>query len=74
MKKPPIVYSGGCSQLHGPNNMGRSFIENNAAVAYIGTTDIGFYNITRVWNDESDFLSRSPKANRALQMKQSHHQ
>ena len=54
MKKPPIVYSGGCSQLHGPNNMGRSFIENNAAVAYIGTTDIGFYNITRVWNDESD--------------------
>jgi hypothetical protein len=34
--------------------MGRSFIENNAAVAYIGTTDLGFYNITRVWNDESD--------------------
>jgi len=29
-------------------------IENNAAVAYIGTTDLGFYNITRVWNDESD--------------------
>jgi len=54
MEKPPIVYSGGCSQLHGPNNMGRSFIENNAAVAYIGTTDLGFYNITRVWNDESD--------------------
>jgi hypothetical protein len=54
MEKPPIVYSGGCSQLHGPYNMGRSFIENNAAVAYIGTTDLGFYNITRVWNDESD--------------------
>jgi len=54
MGKPPIVFSGGCSQLHGPNNMGRSFIENNAAVAYIGTTDLGFYNITRVWNDESD--------------------
>jgi hypothetical protein len=54
MEKPPIVFSGGCSQLHGPNNMGRSFIENNAAVAYIGTTDLGFYNITRVWNDESD--------------------
>ncbi len=34
--------------------MGRSFIENNAAVAYIGTTDLGFYNITRVWNDERD--------------------
>ena len=54
MEKPPIVFSGGCSQLHGPNNMGRSFIEKNAAVAYIGTTDLGFYNITRVWNDESD--------------------
>jgi hypothetical protein len=54
MEKPPIVFSGGCSQLHGPNNMGRSFIENNAAVAYIGTTDLGFYNITKVWNDESD--------------------
>lgn len=54
LEKPPIVFSGGCSQLHGPNNMGRSFIENNAAVAYIGTTDLGFYNITRVWNDESD--------------------
>jgi hypothetical protein len=54
LEKPPIVFSGGCSQLHGSNNMGRSFIENNAAVAYIGTTDLGFYNITRVWNDESD--------------------
>lgn len=54
MEKPPIVFSGGCSQLHGSNNMGRSFIEDNAAVAYIGTTDLGFYNITRVWNDESD--------------------
>ncbi|UCB59351.1 MAG: hypothetical protein JSV67_03410 [Thermoplasmatales archaeon] len=54
MEKPPIVFSGGCSQLHGPNNMGRRFIEKNAAVAYIGTTDLGFYNITRVWNDESD--------------------
>jgi hypothetical protein len=54
IEKPPIVFSGGCSQLHGLNNMGRSFIENNAAVAYIGTTDLGFYNITKVWNDESD--------------------
>jgi hypothetical protein len=54
IEKPPIVFSGGCSQLHGPNNMGRSFIENNSAVAYMGTTDLGFYNITRVWNDESD--------------------
>ena len=54
MEKPPIVFSGGCSQLHGPNNMGRAFIEDSAAVAYIGSTDLGFYNITRVWNDESD--------------------
>lgn len=34
--------------------MGRRFIENNAAVAFIGTTDIGYYNITRIWNDEND--------------------
>jgi hypothetical protein len=54
MEKPPIVFSGGCSQLHGPNNMGRAFIEDSAAVAYIGSTDLGFYNITRVWNDEND--------------------
>ena len=54
LEKPPIVFSGGCSQLHGPNNMGRAFIEDGAAVAYIGSTDLGFYNITRVWNDESD--------------------
>lgn len=54
LDKPPIVFSGGCSQLHGSNNMGRSFIEDGAAVAYIGTTDLGFYNITRVWKDERD--------------------
>ncbi len=54
LEKPPIVFSGGCSQLHGPDNMGRAFIEDGAAVAYIGTTDLGFYNITRVWHDESD--------------------
>jgi len=54
MEKPPIVFSAGCSQLHGSINMGRRFIGNNAAVAFIGTTDIGYYNITRVWNDEND--------------------
>ena len=54
MEKPPIVFSGGCSQLHGSTSMGRRFIENNAAVAFIGTTDLGFYNITRVWSDEND--------------------
>jgi len=52
--KPPIVYSAGCSQFHSVNNMGKEFLEQGAAVAYIGTTDLSFYNITRVWNDESD--------------------
>jgi len=51
---PPIVFSDGCSQFHAVNNMGKEFLEEGAAVAYIGTTDLGFYNITRVWNDESD--------------------
>ena len=54
LEKPPIVFSGGCSQLHGSKNMGRAFMEDGAAVAYIGSTDLGFYNITRIWNDESD--------------------
>jgi hypothetical protein len=52
--KPPIVYSAGCSQFHSVKNMGREFLEQGAAVAYIGTTDLSFYNITRVWNDETD--------------------
>ena len=50
----PIVYSAGCSQFHTAYNMGREFLEQSAAVAYLGTTDISFYNITRVWNDERD--------------------
>jgi hypothetical protein len=54
LEKPPIVFSAGCSQLHTSNNMGRKFMESSAAVAYVGTTDLGFYNITRVWRDESD--------------------
>lgn len=52
--KPPIVYSAGCSQFHSIKNMGKEFLERGAAVAYIGTTDLSYYNITRVWNDESD--------------------
>lgn len=51
---PPIVFSSGCSQLHTSRNMGKDFIEDGAAVAFIGSTDLGLYNITRVWNDERD--------------------
>jgi len=54
LERPPIVFSDGCSQLHTSRNMGRSFIEDGAAVAFIGSTDLGLYNITRVWNDERD--------------------
>ncbi len=54
LERPPIVFSDGCSQLHTSRNMGKSFIENGAAVAFIGSTDLGLYNITRVWNDEHD--------------------
>lgn len=50
----PIVYSAGCSQLHSGDNMGKEFLEQDAAVVYIGSTDISFYNITRVWHDERD--------------------
>lgn len=51
---PPIVFSAGCSQLHTSRNMGKDFIEDGAAVAFIGSTDLGLYNITKVWNDERD--------------------
>ena len=54
LEKPPIVFSSGCSQLHTSNNMGRSFIEDGAATAFIGSTDLGLYNITKVWRDEHD--------------------
>ena len=54
LEKPPIVFTSGCSQLYSANNMGRSFIENGAATAFIGSTDLVLYNITKVWNDESD--------------------
>jgi len=48
MKTPPIVVSAGCSQLGGSKNIGQSFLEDSAAVAFIGTTDLSYYNITRV--------------------------
>jgi hypothetical protein len=51
---PPIVFSDGCSQLHTSRNMGRAFMEDGAATAFIGTTELGLYNITRIWNDERD--------------------
>ena len=54
LEKPPIVFSAGCSQLHSSRNMGRTLMEDSAAVAFVGTTDISFYNITRIWNDEQD--------------------
>jgi hypothetical protein len=54
MKTPPIVVSAGCSQLGGSKNIGRSFLEDGAAVAFIGTTDLSYYNITRLWCDERD--------------------
>ena len=54
MKTPPIVVSAGCSQLGGSRNIGRSFLEDGAAVAFVGTTDLSYYNITRVWCDERD--------------------
>lgn len=54
LERPPIVFSDGCSQMHTSRNMGKSFIEDGAAVAFIGSTDLGLYNITRVWNDERD--------------------
>jgi hypothetical protein len=54
MKMPPIVVSAGCSQLGGSKNIGQSFLEHGAAVAFVGTTDLSYYNITRVWHDEQD--------------------
>jgi hypothetical protein len=54
VEKPPIVYSLGCHQLSYSKNMGRVFLEAGAAVAFIGSTDISWYNISMVWNDERD--------------------
>jgi hypothetical protein len=54
LEKPPFVFTCGCSQLRTSNNMGRSFIEDGAAIAFIGSTDFGLYNITKIWRDERD--------------------
>ena len=54
LKKPPIVFSGGCVQLYTSRNMGRTFIEDGGAVAFIGSTAISWYNITKKWDDRRD--------------------
>ncbi|MDG6219190.1 MAG: C25 family cysteine peptidase [Candidatus Thermoplasmatota archaeon] len=51
---PPIVYTSGCTQLFSLNNMGRSFICDGAAVAFIGTTQGSWYDECLKWDDESD--------------------
>ena len=51
---PPIVFSGGCSQLATTHNMGRTFMEDGAASAFIGATAVSWNNITLKWNDEND--------------------
>ena len=50
----PIVFSGGCSQLERAHNMGRTFLENGDATAFIGATAVSWNNITLKWNDEKD--------------------
>lgn len=54
MKRPPIVFSGGCLQLHSSRNMGRTFIEDGDAVVFIGSTAISWYNVTKKWEDRKD--------------------
>jgi hypothetical protein len=51
---PPIVYSSGCGQFFSSRNMGRSFIEDYAATAFIGTTQGSWYDECLKWDDESD--------------------
>ncbi|RLF38572.1 MAG: hypothetical protein DRN12_08235 [Thermoplasmata archaeon] len=53
-EKPPIVFTSGCYQLWSSTNMGRYFMENGAAVAFIGSTGGSWYNISLIWNDERD--------------------
>lgn len=54
MDKPPIVFSGGCDQLYRSRNMGRIFMEDGAACAFIGATGMSWYNVSRAWNSEKD--------------------
>jgi len=51
---PPIVYTSGCHQLYTSRNIGRAFIEDGAAVAFIGSTDMSWYNVSMIWEDERD--------------------
>lgn len=51
---PPIVFSGGCSQLERYHNIGRTFMEEGGASAFIGATATAWNNITLKWNDERD--------------------
>lgn len=54
MAAPPIVFSGGCLQLYSSYNIGRIFLENGAASAFIGATTFSWTNMTARWNDEND--------------------
>ncbi|HEC76133.1 MAG TPA: hypothetical protein ENI33_02595 [Thermoplasmatales archaeon] len=54
IEKPPIVYTSGCYQLWTSRNIGRVFMEDGAAVAFIGSTAGSWYNISLIWNNEDD--------------------
>ncbi|KAA0002868.1 MAG: hypothetical protein FE048_02890 [Thermoplasmata archaeon] len=54
VERPPIVCTSGCYQLWTSRNMGRAFMEDGAAVAFIGSTAGSWYNISLIWNDEKD--------------------
>lgn len=54
MMTPPIVFSGGCLQLRNSHNIGRAFIEDGAAVAFIGATTFSWTNLSFMWRDERD--------------------
>lgn len=51
---PPIVYSSGCAILRTAYNMGETFLEDGAAVAFIGTTQGSWYNESLRWDTEAD--------------------
>ena len=54
MATPPIVFSGGCLQLWTSHNIGRIFMEDGAAVAFIGATTYSWTNLSFMWRDERD--------------------
>jgi len=51
---PPIVFSGGCLQLRSSRNIGKAFMENGAAVAFIAATTFSWTNLGFMWKDERD--------------------